>query len=392
MSLKPKGKNRRQAQGGGTIRQRPDGRWEARYTVGRDPGTGRQVQKSVYGATQAEVRKKLAAATAAIDEGVYAEPSKLTVGQWMVIWHAEYLGNVKPNTAEQYAYQIRVHIKPALGAVKLSSLGAPAIQKLYNDSLRGGLSAKSVRNLHGVLRKALEQAVKLGYLRFNPATACTLPRVEKTEIKPIEDEKIAEFLDAVKGHPFENLYKLDLFTGMRQGEILGLTWDCVDFERGIITVNKQLQKERKKGGQYRFVSLKNDKARRIAPAAYVMAVLQNQRQKQLKERVILGSAWENPMNLVFTNEFGGHLAKATTYNNFKRIMEKIGIPATRFHDMRHTFAVLSLQNGDDVKTVQGNLGHATASFTLDVYGHVTERMKQESAARMENYIKNIPNL
>jgi len=165
----PKRKTTRNAQGAGTIRQRPDGRWEARYTVGRDPGTGRQMQKSVYGDTQKEVRQKLTQVTTDIDRGMYMEPSKLTVGDWLDIWLEEYTGNIKEHTRTTYETQVRVHIKPALGAVKLSVLTAPAIQRFYNSLIKdngdkSGLSAKSVKNINGVFHRALDQAVMLAYL------------------------------------------------------------------------------------------------------------------------------------------------------------------------------------------------------------------------------------
>lgn len=124
----------RNAQGSGTIRQRKDGLWEARFTVGRDPGTGKQIQKSVYGKTQAEVAQKMRRATHELDEGIYMEPSKLTLAAWMEIWLKEYSGSIKPTTLEQYRYQERVHIRPALGAVKLTALTPSMVQKLYNDS------------------------------------------------------------------------------------------------------------------------------------------------------------------------------------------------------------------------------------------------------------------
>ena len=187
----PRKSNTRAAQGGGTIRQRKDGRWEARYTTGRDPGTGKQVQRSIYGATQQEVRKKLAQLTAAIDAGTYKEPCKMTVGQWLDIWQQDYLGGVKPSTAFLYGEQIRLHIKPALGAIKLESLNTHSIQGFYNKL---DLSPKSVKNIHGILHRALQQAVAIGYLRFNPSDACTLPRVERAEIKPLDEPQIAAFL------------------------------------------------------------------------------------------------------------------------------------------------------------------------------------------------------
>ena len=219
----------------------------------------------------------------------------------------------------------------------------------------------------------------VGYLRSNPADACILPRAEKREVSFLEEDGIKALLKAIEGHRFERVYRVDLFTGLRQGEILGLTWDCVDFDSGVLTISKQLQREHKKGGQYSLVSCKTDRVRRIQAAPFVMDVLRQQRRKQNEDRLLAGGAWENGWNLVFTNELGGHLCAPTVYNHFKRIVKEIGLPEVRFHDMRHTFAVLSLQNGDDIKTVQANVGHATAAFTLDVYGHVSQKMQKDSA-------------
>ncbi|MBQ7785903.1 MAG: tyrosine-type recombinase/integrase [Clostridia bacterium] len=392
---------KRGAQGAGSIRKKTVMRngieytyWEARYTAGYDPGTGKQIQKSISGKTQKEVRQKLQKITIALDEGTYSEPSKMTVGEWLDIWHKDYLGAVKQATVAHYGSHIEKNLKPRIGAIKLSALKPHAVQALYNGLLRSednpdGMSAKTVKNLHGVLHRALKQAVMLGYIPSNPTDACVLPRVEKKEVSFIEEDNISVLLEAIKGHRFENVYKVDLFTGMRQGEILGLTWDCVDFDTSTLTICKQLQKEHKKGGQYGLVSCKTDRVRRIRPAPFVMDILRQQRQKQRQERLLACGAWCNDWNLVFTNEIGGHLCTPTVYNHFKAIVKRIGLPAVRFHDMRHTYAMISLQNGDDIKTVQENVGHATAAFTLDVYGHVSQRMKQESAYRMQGFFEGL---
>lgn len=382
------------ARGGGTIRQRPDGRWEARFTVGRDPGTGKQVQRSVYGATQKEVRQKLAQITAAIDNGTYTVPSKMTVGQWLDIWSRDYLGGVKPFTVLNYNQHIKNHIKPALGAVKLEALNAHTIQGFYNSlgkpqGDKPGLSAKTVKCIHGVLHKALSQAVKVGYIRFNPAESCELPRIERKEIKPLDNEEIGAFMKAIQGHRFEALYLVTLFTGLRRGEVCGLTWDCVDLDLGTILVNKQLQNVPGQPGEFRLVSSKNGKGRTIAIAPFVVEVLRRHKVQQAEARLKAGPLWQNS-GFVFCNEVGEHLSPNTVYHNFKRIAASIGLPDARLHDLRHSFAVTSLRAGDDIKTVQSNLGHHTAAFTLDTYGHVTEEMKRASAERMEAFIKGIP--
>lgn len=386
-------KSTRSAQGSGTIRQRKDGRWEARVTIGRDPGTGKQMQRSVYGSTQQEVRKKLSQLTAAIDNGTYKEPCRMSVGEWLDIWVREYLGNIKPSTTTLYENQIRLYIKPALGSVKLEALNTHTIQSFYNGLSRGShpLSPKSVKNVHGILHKALQKAVEIGYIRFNPSGACTLPRITKAEIHPLDEAQIGAFLKAIAGHPFEFLFKVTLFTGMREGEVIGLIWDCVDFERGTITVDKQLQKDRGAGNTYRIVPTKNSKGRIITPAHYIMDILKAQRLKQMEWRLAAGSEWEDT-GLVFTNERGGHLMPHTVYHSFKRIVTQMGLPTVRFHDLRHSYAVAAIRSGDDIKTVQDNLGHATASFTLDVYGHVTNQMKQASAERMERFIQGVSSL
>ena len=394
----PTKKTTRAAKGAGMIRQRADGTWEARFTAGRDPGTGKQIQKSVYAKTQREVRKKLTEKLAQLDQGVYTEPCKMTLSGWLDIWLAEYVrDSVKPFTLKSYQVQCDNHIRPALGAIPLAQLTTPAIQQFYNRLKRGTkerapLSAKSIKNVHGVLHAALKKAVALRYIPFNPSEACELPRAVRKEIQPLDEAAIAAFLKAVQGDPYELVYTVTLFTGMREGEVLGLAWDCVDFDAGTITVRQQLQKDKNKGGAYYLATSKNGKTRILHPAPFVMQTLRRRRAIQSADMLRAGALWENPWNLVFTNETGGHLAAVTVRKHFKRIVQEIGMPDARFHDLRHSYAVLALQSGDDVKTVQGNLGHHTAAFTLDVYGHVTERMKSQSAERMQAAIQGIVGL
>lgn len=175
---------------------------------------------------------------------------------------------------------------------------------------------------------------------------------------------------------------------MRQGEVLGLTWDCIDFDNQTITIRQQLQRERGGKGEYHLVSPKNGKIRRITVAPFVLSVLADEREKQNKNKKAAGSAW-NESNLVFTNEIGKNLSAQTVYLHFKKLAASAGFPEARFHDLRHSYAVAALQAGDDIKTVQENLGHHTAAFTLDTYGHVTEQMKKESVQRMESFIKDV---
>lgn len=384
---------RKAAAGSGTIRKKTITRngkeytyWEARYTSGYDPGTGKQIQRSITGKSQKEVAKKLKEATTAIDTGTYTAPSKMTVGQWLDIWTEEYLGGVKPRTVDNYKGVVKSRIKPGLGAVKLEALTPHTIQSYYNGLTKEGLAPKTVKNIHGILHKALQQAVSNSYIRTNPADSCILPRPVRKELKPLDEDMITAFLKAVQGHQFGELFTITLFTGMREGEALGLLWDCVDLDKGTITIDKQLQLIRGSRGQYQMVPTKNSKGRTISIAPYVVTTLRQVKRKQLENRLRYGQCWEDS-GFVFTDDLGHHLSASSVYKSFKRVMEDIGSPETRFHDLRHSYAVASIKSGDDIKTVQENLGHATAAFTIDVYGHVTEKMKQESAARMEQFIK-----
>lgn len=418
----PAKKTTRAAQGTGTIRKKTVTRrgaeytyWEARVTVGRDPGTGKQMQKSFTGKTQKEVREKMQAAAVEVNNNSYIEPSKLTLGQWLDIWLAG-LYSQKPGTIRHYRAQINTHIKPQMGALKLAELQKSDFDRFYKYLLtfgkeskkkdpvsgkmvvvsRAPLSQKSVKNIHVILKTAIGAALDEGKLQTDPMRKVEFKTPPKAEIHPLDDDQVKAYLAAVDADPLALMLKFILFTGLREGEALGLTWDCVNFRTGQITVRQQLQDLGKANGGMTIVPTKNSKARILTPAPSVLQLLKQQQTKQLEDRLRAGSTWigwqtedERKKALVFTNAFGGCFRPKTVYQHNRKIAAAAGIDGCRVHDLRHTFAVLSLQNGDDVKTVQSNLGHATAAFTLDVYGHVTERMKDESAARMEAYIKGI---
>lgn len=364
--------------------------YSARVTVGYDPGTGKQIQRTFTGKSKKEVSDAARKAAVEISEGVYKHPSKMSLSAWMDIWAEEYLGAVKPRTVDSYKATIRTHIKPALGAVKLSALSPHDIQRFYNSLQKGekALSPKTVKNTHGVLHKALQQAVKVGYLKSNPADACELPRVERKEMNYFHDEDIAQFIEVIKGHQYEFIYLTTLFTGMREGEVLGLTWDCVDFEAGTITIKQQLQRIRGEG-VYKLVSPKNSKSRIIMPAHTVMVILKKQRVRQMEWQLKSYGAWENPLNLVFTNELGHNLSAQTVYLHFKKLAGSIGKPEVRFHDLRHTYAVSAIEAGIDMKTISANLGHYSLAFTFDQYGHVSPKMHKQSSSQMEQFINDI---
>ena len=382
-------KNTRAASG--SIRQRADGTWEARLTVGTDPGTGKPIRKSVYGRSQAEARKRMTATQRAIDNGTYQAPDKTTVSQWLDTWMETFCAvKVKPLTFSSYAVAIKNHIKPSLGALRLQAVRGVHVQKLYNRMTADGLSAKTVKNVAAILHKAFSVAVKQGLMQANPCDAAELPKAMHKEITPLTDSEIPLFLKAIKGHPFEGAYALCLFAGLREGECLGLSWDQVNFEARRITISQQLQHEKKRSAQYYIApSTKSGKPRQIEPPEITFQYLRAERKRQTENRLAAGPLWSNPDNLVFTDELGRHLAISTFYKTFKRIVSSIGRPDARPHDLRHTAATVAIAAGADIKSVQDLLGHATASFTLNVYAHTSDQMKKDTAARMQSYYDNL---
>lgn len=372
----------KRANGEGNIRRRTDGTWECRMLI-----DGKR--RSAYGKTQAEVRLKLRNMQNAKDACIKWTASEMTISDWLTIWMRDYRNSIKESTKSTYWSEIRLHILPYIGRIKLSALTSENVQRMYNKLISDGISPKSVRNTHGILHKALDQAVKLKYIAGNASDNCEIAVGAKKEMQPIKDGNLRTFMEMIKGNRCEDMLLVAVFTGMRESEIIGLSWDCIDFERKQIRIYRQLSKERKKGGVYVFSDLKNKTARSFSAADIVFDALMRVRQAQEVQKETCPDAWENPHNLVFTDARGKHICTNTLYMNFKRIVREMGMPDVRFHDLRHTFATLSIEAGNDIKTISTSLGHATTAFTMDVYGHVSDRMQRESAQRMQAYLNNL---
>lgn len=373
-------KAKRKENGEGSIYIRSDGRWEARVTT----PDGR---RSVYGFSRDEVRRKMFALRTAIENGEPIQENDMTVEEWLLIWKKDHL-DVKPGTMRKYDGDIRNHIIPSLGGIKLIKLTAVEVEKAYREWKREGLSAKSVKNAHGVLHSALDKAVENGMIKKNVSSGCDLPKGVQDEMRPLEDEEVAEFLELAKNDLLFPLYYVALFTGMRQSELMGLTWDCVNFRKGSIRISKQLLRINayRKKGEYHFVPTKTNKQRIIEPAYQVMEMLREVQKRQSVWKEQCGDAWKGEDDIVFTNPDGTHLSNSNVYRHFKRIMRKMSLDDVRFHDLRHTYAVLALQNGIDIKTVSASLGHYSVAFTMDKYGHVSNTMKRAASVKMGQYI------
>lgn len=377
---------RRGAKGSGTVRQRPDGKWEARCMI-----NGKR--RSFYADKQSEALKAMRTAQKEMDDGEYFETSnfsKISFEKWLDIWLEEYKKNeLKPTTYYKIYRNLEKHIKPALGKIKLCDLDTTHIQRFCNGLLSNNLTPGTVKELQVMISCALKKAVELRYIKYNAAEKCTLPKIRREEIKPLTESEIVAFLKELEnGERLKDLFTTILFTGMRRGEAIGLPWDAIDFKSGTITIKQQICR----GIDGTYVSTpKNGKSRVLKPAPFVMDILQRVKREQSYNRLKFGLGWKNEQNLVFTQWDGTPLSDTNVNWRFKEIAKKIGRPDARLHDLRHTYAVVSLQEGDDPKTVQENLGHATASFTLEVYAHVSEKMRDQSAKRIQAYYEELNN-
>ena len=373
---------KRAANGSGSIKKRTikgNEYYVGRYTIGTDPGTGGQKQKYIYGKSEEEVRKKLTAALYQLDTNSYIEPSKMTVGEWLDEWMETYQVDSTEGTQTKYLSDIRVNIKPHIGKVKLQVLDAHQIQKMIN-ALKINHVRKSLVCVKSVLHAALQQAYINGYIAVNPADKVVIPKGgnPKKEINPLTQKQIDNFLAVIRGSEYEMLFRVALFTSMRECEVMGLKWDNIDFDNGIVTIDHQLK--RTKDARYYCDETKTHEIRRIKPAASVMKLLAQQQKIQAERRLRAGELWneEEFPGLVFTNEYGKHYGKNTVYHNVQKLAAKIGVNGFRFHDLRHSFAVSYLVAGGDIYSLSKVLGHSNIKITCDLYLHFTEDLRGSS--------------
>ena len=376
---------KKRANGDGSIRKRKDGRWEGRYVVGHDPITGKMISRNVLGKTQAQVKEKLRTAIENSKRLDYTQTGKYTVGQWMDEWFEAYAKvKVRPSSHQTYKGYIENHIKPNIGDIPIEKLTSLQLQKFYRRLLTEGripriesekqpkgLSAKTVRNINQVISSAMDMAVRHKLILTNPTEGCELPKVEHREMKTLPAEQLGAFLREAKESGVYELYYLDLATGLRRGELLGLKWEDVDLQNGIIHVRRQVARV---DGEVKELPLKTKNSyRNISISQDAVAMLTEMEAHRSSD-------------YVFPSSTGGPISPDSVNNMLHRVLKRAGLPSIRFHDLRHTFATLALQNGVDIKTVSGMLGHFSAGFTLDTYAHVTTSAQKEAARTMGNVL------
>lgn len=383
---------KRRGRGEGTIYKRPDGTWVGQITIGYDPVTGKVKRKSFYGKTRKEVADKMAQALQAVKDGTYIEPTQTTLGEWLDKWMTSYKkGQIKPSTYENYEIVINTHIKPALGNIPMAKLQAHMLQNFYNEKLesgradgKGGLSTRMVRYIHTIIREALQQAVKEGLLIRNVADATTPPTVKNKQMRPLTEEELLAFFDAAKDDRLFAAYVLAATTGLRRGELLGLCWDCVDLEKGIITVKRELMNL--KDGLVLEETTKSKSGRRsVVLTDDAIRELKAHKRRQAQEKLLMGEAYQEH-GLVFCKEDGTPLDPSWFTKHFQALLKKAGLPRIRFHDLRHTHATLLLARGVHPKIVQERLGHSSITMTLDLYSHLVPGLQEAAAATLNGLL------
>jgi len=361
--------------------KRKDGRWCAKYDKGIDGATGRRKYGYVYGTTAKEVRQKLVDIESSIQQGTFIDRSDLTVSAWIETWMNDYKKlSLKPSTYKSYDNMIQRYMVPTIGGIKLQQLKPEHIQKMIITLNDQGLSPRTIQYAHRVLSMALGQAVENEILMKNPAKSTNLPKQHKKEARALTREEQSVFLEALKGDPKENAIRFALTTGVRVGELLGLSWDDIDMEQTKIRITKNLQRIDSK---IVISTPKTAKGKRDIPLIEeAIQILKRQNKRQLEQRLKAGSAWQKN-NYVFTTAIGSPLDKDHINRTLRRVCEKANIKPFSVHTLRHTFATRGLEAGIGLKVMQEILGHASLAVTADTYSHVMPDKKRESMEKLE---------
>lgn len=372
------------------IRKKPSGSWEGRYTVGIDPATGRAIQRSVSAKTQTECKEKLKRAITDNCGVSINHTGDYTVAEWCRLWFETYSKpNLRPNTVRNYANVLEQHIIPAVGSIKLQQLMPIHIQRVYNDIRDHGrvkrgkkmedftLSGSFVRRTHMVLHNCLQQAVKERLIPYNPCDGCRIPKKDKTEMKIIPPEQVGTYLREAETYGVLPIFYLELTSGLRRGELVGLLWEDLDVQHRILSVDKQVT--RIDGVLTVTVPKTENSVRKVAIPQQAVDLLTAEHEKHLDNPIMFPSP-----------KTGTYWSPDALGRVHKKLLKSAGIDiAVRFHDLRHTFATMAMQSGVDVKTLSSMLGHYSAGFTLDTYTHVTNGMQQSAADKVGGFMAEV---
>jgi integrase len=372
------------------------GSYRLTISLGKDSATGkyRQYRETVKG-TRTIAEKRLRELLTQLDKGIFTQPGKVTLAEYLELWLRDYCCNLSPRTAEGYATIIHKHLIPALGKIPLTQLRPDMIQAYYSKQLSGGrcdgsggLNALTVKHHHVCLHTALQNAVKTNLLPRNPCDAVTAPRSTNKEMCTMNESDIHIFLEFAKAPKYSEYYALfytALFTGMRRSELLALRWQDCDLLLMQISVSRSLHAL--SNGRIVFRPCKTEKSRRlISLSPSSVSVLEEHREALQKLRDSLGLAPLSDSDLIFSHFDGKPLLPNTVSHVWEKLAKRTGLKGIHFHSARHSMASIMLKIGIHPKIVQERLGHSSIQITLDTYSHVAPGLQEAAAKRFDDII------
>ena len=372
---------RRRGNNEGSIVKLPSGTYRAQISI---DGQRLGFTSKSRGECQAWIRKMLDQ----IDEGLTFKGTQTTLEDFLTGWLVIAKTTLRPKPAQQYEKMAMNHIIPVLGKVKLKDLRPDTIDSFYQNRIKASVGVRTIRYCHAVLHRALEKAVLLGQLTRNPVDGATPPRMSQAETTVLDETQVVQFLIAAQGNRHEFLFNLAVKTGMREAELLGLKWADLDWRSGVLQVRRQLQ--RIDGQGFIFCEPKTKTGRRsIQLGEASLQMLRKQFEKQRREKEVAGERWKEN-DLIFASSIGTPTELRNLLREYKKVLRKAGLPAIRFHDLRHTAASIMLKHGIPVLTVSRILGHSKPSVTLDIYAHMIPGMQDQAAKLMDEVLTPIP--
>lgn len=366
----------RRGQGEGSVFQLADGRWRAMVDLGWTDGKRRR--KAATRATRREAVEWLREAQQAQEAGALVSKTP-TVAEWFAVYLDEHAAaRVRPRTLANYRRDVDRHVLPTLGRLQLDKLRPEHLTQLYRQKIAAGLSPATVRHVHAVIRAALGLAVRWGRIPRNVALLVEPPASEHSEITPLTVTEARQLLAVLRGTRSEARWVVGLSLGLRQGEALGLWWEDVDFDGGLLRVRRQLLRPAGKGEPLTTGPLKSARSKRtLALPAPLAKLLREHRARQAADRLAAG-AWADT-NLIFTTSTGTPVDHRNDAREFKTLCQRAGIPPYRVHDLRHTAATLLIAQGQHARVIMEVLGHSQIAVTMNVYGHVMDSQLRGAA-------------
>ena len=372
----------------GSIRKRRDGRWEAQYSVKRQ-SDGKTVRRSIYGKSRQEVQEKLQEVLVSIHQDEYIEPSRITVGQWLYQWLRTYCLSLKKNsTCTGYEDEIKLHIVPYLGSIRLQDLKPQQVQLAVNALVQQGKAPATVRKAHAILHAALGRAVIDQMIKHNPSEYTVLPKMERHDIRYLtQTERFIQHLpDCSVGRA---LYFI-LGTGIRAGELSGLRWSDVQDDRFTVRQTVRRNRDFTEGTPTRthleFGTPKSNAGHRAIPLTTKMQeLIQEHRRLQAVTRLAAGEEW-NDNDLVFCTELGTPYELRNLNRVLHRTLVKAGLHTMGAHSLRHSFATRAVEAGMDIRTLSEILGHTQVSLTMQLYVHSNMETKKKEMEKMDAYL------